>query len=215
MKDIKETHRGFPRFWWKRSFWEKGKTKLCRVYKKFCGNNMGIKMCGIMDTDGSIRSIISHFQGKDISSKEDLIIERHAARESLAGVCEDVRIGSGYFICRMPQIYKKGNAARHLLSDKISTSFSGLLKGKILFQYRRRSRVTATGSDSANQRAQNDRSRKTGVMQRQSESPTLEDIDTLCGSQSEDFKRRSFSIVDTLFMPYGLECDHYQVKGKH
>ena len=98
---------------------------------------------------------VSYFQGKDISSKEDLIIERHAARESFAGVCEDVRIGvSVIFYLQNAAKYKKEMLLGHLLSDKISTSFSGLsLKGKILFPVQKAEpRVTATGSDSANQR---------------------------------------------------------------
>ena len=97
---------------------------------------MGIKMCGIMDTDGFHQEYyFPYFQGKDISSKEDLIIERHAARESFAGVCEDVRIGvSVIFYLQNAAKYKQEMILGHLLSDKISTSFSGLsLKGKILF----------------------------------------------------------------------------------
>ena len=45
------------------------------------------------------------------------------------------------------------------------------------------------------------------------ESLTLEDIDTYSmiskRIQSEDV----FSIVDTFFMPYGMECDKYQILG--
>ena len=177
---------------------------------------MGIKMCGIMDTDGFHQEYyFPYFQGKDISSKEDLIIERHAARESFAGVCEDVRIGvSVIFYLQNAAKYKKEMLLGHLLSDKISTSFSGLsLKGKILFPVQKAEpRVTATGSDSANQR------HKMIAVARQGdaeaiESLTLEDIDTYAAVNQRILKEDLFSIVDTLFMPYGLECDHYQVMG--
>ena len=45
------------------------------------------------------------------------------------------------------------------------------------------------------------------------ESLTLEDIDTYAAVNQRILKEDLFSIVDTLFMPYGLECDHYQVMG--
>ena len=34
-----------------------------------------------------------YFRGTDISTKEDVIVEKHAGKESYAGACDDVRIG--------------------------------------------------------------------------------------------------------------------------
>ena len=155
-KDIKEILTEVFHDFDEREVSREGKNKAFVEYTKSFGENMGIKMCGIMDTDGFHQEYyFPYFQGKDISSKEDLIIERHAARESFAGVCEDVRIGvSVIFYLQNAAKYKKEMLLGHLLSDKISTSFSGLsLKGKILFPVQKAEpRVTATGSDSANQR---------------------------------------------------------------
>lgn len=200
----------------KEKFQEKGKNKAFVEYTKALMKIWESRCAASWIRMVSIRSIISHiFQGKDISSKEDLIIERHAARESFAGVCEDVRIGvSVIFYLQNAAKYKKEMLLGHLLSDKISTSFSGLsLKGKILFPVQKAEpRVTATGSDSANQRHKMIAAARQGDAEA-IESLTLEDIDTYAAVNQRILKEDLFSIVDTLFMPYGLECDHYQVMG--
>ena len=215
-KDIKEILTEVFHDFDEREVSREGKNKAFVEYTKSFGENMGIKMCGIMDTDGFHQEYyFPYFQGKDISSKEDLIIERHAARESFAGVCEDVRIGvSVIFYLQNAAKYKKEMLLGHLLSDKISTSFSGLsLKGKILFPVQKAEpRVTATGSDSANQRHKMIAAARQGDAEA-IESLTLEDIDTYAAVNQRILKEDLFSIVDTLFMPYGLECDHYQVMG--
>ena len=45
------------------------------------------------------------------------------------------------------------------------------------------------------------------------ESLTLEDIDMYSMINRRILKEDLFSIIDTLFMPYGMECDHYQIIG--
>lgn len=215
-KDIKEILRQVFHDFDEREVSREGKNRAFVEYTKSFGENMGIKMCGIMDTDGFHQEYyFPYFQGKDISSKEDLIIERHAARESFAGVCEDVRIGvSVIFYLQNAAKYKQEMILGHLLSDKISTSFSGLsLKGKILFPVQKtETYIGSMGNDRANQRNKMIAAARQGDADA-IESLTLEDIDTYAAVNQRILKEDLFSIVDTLFMPYGLECDHYQIMG--
>jgi len=46
------------------------------------------------------------------------------------------------------------------------------------------------------------------------ESLTLEDMDTYTTISRKIQKEDVFSIVDTYFMPYGVECDQYSVLGE-
>jgi hypothetical protein len=46
------------------------------------------------------------------------------------------------------------------------------------------------------------------------ESLTLEDIDTYTNVSRKILKQDVFTIVDTYFMPYGVECDQYSVLGE-
>ena len=75
-KDIKEILTEVFHDFDEREVSREGKNKAFVEYTKSFGENMGIKMCGIMDTDGFHQEYyFPYFQGKDISSKEDLIIE--------------------------------------------------------------------------------------------------------------------------------------------
>ncbi len=46
------------------------------------------------------------------------------------------------------------------------------------------------------------------------ESLTLEDMDTYTAISKKIQKEDVFSIVDTYFMPYGVECDQYSILGE-
>ena len=46
------------------------------------------------------------------------------------------------------------------------------------------------------------------------ESLTLEDMDTYTSISRKILKEDVFSLVDTYFMPYGVECDQYSILGE-
>ena len=46
------------------------------------------------------------------------------------------------------------------------------------------------------------------------ESLTLEDMDTYSNISKKIQKEDIFSLVDTYFMPYGVECDQYSILGE-
>ena len=215
-KDIKEILEDVFHNYDEREASREGRNKAFVEYTKSFGENMGIKMCGIMDTEGFHQEYyFPYFKGKDVSSTEDLTIERHAARESFAGVCEDVRMGvSVIFYLQNAAKYKKEMILGHLVNDKISTNFSGLSrKGCILLPVQKaQSFPDSIGNDTASQRHKMIAAARQGDVEA-IESLTLEDIDTYAAVNQRILKEDLFSIVDTLFMPYGLECDHYQIVG--
>ncbi|MCD8336058.1 MAG: DUF3881 family protein, partial [Lachnospiraceae bacterium] len=45
------------------------------------------------------------------------------------------------------------------------------------------------------------------------ESLTIEDMDTYSMISRRMYNEDVYSIVDTFFMPYGIECDQYQIMG--
>ena len=45
------------------------------------------------------------------------------------------------------------------------------------------------------------------------ESLTIEDMDLYSMVSRRIYREDVFSIVDTFFMPYGMECDQYQIMG--
>ena len=193
---------------------EDTKTAFIEYAKEF-GENMGVKVCGVLDTQGFHQEYyIPYFKGKNISSHEDVIVEKHGFRESYAGVCEDMRMGvSIIFYVQNAAEYKNRMIVKRFFKDKISISFSGLaLEGKILFPVKKDEAYTANSLEAANKRSRMLAAARQGDADAM-ESLTLEDIDTYSMINQRVMKEDVFSIIDTLFMPYGMECDHYQIIG--
>lgn len=184
-------------------------------YTKYFGENLGIKVCGTLDSQGFHQEYyFPFFKGTTISSYEDLSIEKHGFRESFAGICEDIRMGvSIIFYVQNAAKYKKETILNRLVSDKISTSFSGLsLNGKILLPVMKDEDYAKTSAEAASKRSKMIAAARQGDAEAM-ESLTLEDIDMYSMINHRIVKEDVYSIIDTLFMPYGLECDQYQVVG--
>lgn len=68
------------------------------VLVEFCKNfaeNMGIAVCGEFDENDNFTFyyFYPYLRGTGVSSMEDVSVERHAAKESYAGVCDDIKVG--------------------------------------------------------------------------------------------------------------------------
>ena len=73
---------------------ENGDTVLVEFSRNFA-ENMGIAVCGELDEEDHFiyYYFYPYLRGTGISSLEDISIERHAATESYAGVCDDIKVG--------------------------------------------------------------------------------------------------------------------------
>ncbi len=59
------------------------------------GCDCGITVCGQYDEDNQfhVDYYFPFFRGTGITTQENVVIERHADKESFAGACDDLRIG--------------------------------------------------------------------------------------------------------------------------
>ncbi|MBR1731172.1 MAG: DUF3881 family protein, partial [Ruminococcus sp.] len=64
-------------------------------YHKSLGENFGITICGEYDEQNHfmMNYYYPYAKGICISSYEDISVERHADKESYAGICDDVKVG--------------------------------------------------------------------------------------------------------------------------
>jgi hypothetical protein len=64
-------------------------------YARDFGFNIGISVCGEFDHEDKFiyEYFYPYLRGTTVSSSEDVSVERHAAHESYAGVCDDMRVG--------------------------------------------------------------------------------------------------------------------------
>lgn len=179
--------------------------------------NMGIAVCG--ELDDKDRFLYYYFypylKGTGISSMEDISIERHAATESYAGVCDDVKVGVTliFYLQNMISYIKYRN--RDALPVKgTSLTLSALSdQGSIMMPISKSEKQKKRVQRSSINRNQLIEAARKGD-EDAIESLTLEDMDTYTAISRKIQKEDVFSLVDTYFMPYGVECDQYSILGE-
>lgn len=151
----------------------------------------------------------------NVSTNEDVSFERHTEKESFAGVCEDIRLGvtliyyvqNGLFL--MKQITDD-----EFQKSKICTSLSALsLGGTIMLPIKKNPREQEKIKKASADRNKRIMAAKNGD-EEAIEQLTLEDIDTYSAVSKRVLKDDIFTLVDSYFMPYGVECDHYSILGE-
>ena len=177
--------------------------------------DIGLSVCGEFDEEGNYHPEYSfpYFQGSNISSEEDVTFDKHAGKESYAGACEDPRVGVTviFYLLNMGEFMMKGPKTPEPRPYKVR--FSGMAReGTILLPIRKYS-----GWDEINRKRVREHTKlvnKARVGDEEAiESLTMEDIDLYSMIQKRLETEDVFSIVDTTFAPYGVECDQYSVVG--
>lgn len=199
------------------SYTGKGEDGVFVEYYKELAPNVGIMVRGEFDEDNTF--IYDHYypfvKGTNISSEEDISIERHAEKESYAGICDDMKVGvSLIFYLQNVVSYIKYRSAGLLPIKGTTLSLSGLSCDGIIvmpiikneYQKKRIKQVSKKRSHLIAAARQGDEDAI--------ESLTLEDMDTYTTISKKIQKEDVFSLVDTFFMPYGVECDQYSIMGE-
>lgn len=185
-------------------------------YSKSFGPDFGITLCGEMDKNGFHQEYyFPYFRGTGVTSREDLIVEKHGSRESYAGVIEDARVGiSLIFYVENAVDYKKACINKQLLNQTVTTTFSGLSdKGVILLPVCKSEEQLQSDLEATSKRNKLIAAARRGD-EEAIESLTLEDMDTYSMISQRIQQEDLFTVVDTFLMPYGIECDQYQIMGE-
>ena len=186
-------------------------------FSKGFADNMGITVCGEFDEEDKFtyEYYYPYLRGRGVTSLEDISVERHASRESYAGVCDDIKVGISlifYLQNRIP--YVKAQFCGDLPVRGTSLTLSGLsTQGSVLLPIEK--------DEEQKQRIRQDSVNRTNLIaaarkgdEDAMEMLTMEDMDMYSTISRKIQKEDVFSIVDTYFMPYGVECDHYSVLGE-
>lgn len=187
---------------------------------EFCkdfAENMGIAVCGEFDDDDKFvyEYYYPYLIGSGVTTTEDVSVERHASKDSYAGVCDDINLGiSLIFYLRNMITYVKAQTTGKLPIRGTTVTISALAdSGTIMMPIKKDEKQ----KDKVKRRtiARNkliDAARKGN--EDAIETLTLEDMDTFSAISSRVMKEDIFSIVDTYFMPFGVECDQYSMMGE-
>lgn len=193
-----------------------GETLLASFSKEFAPN-IGIAVCGEFDEEDKFvyEYYFPFLRGSSITTQEDISIERHAALESYAGVCDDVRIGVSlifYLQNMIPYVQAKNSDSLPIRGTTLTLSALSL-SGTIMMPLKKTEKDLIRNQKTLHDRSQLLYAARNGD-EEAIENLTLEDMDIYTAISRRIHKEDVFSLVDTYFMPYGVECDQYSVLGE-
>ncbi|NLZ80853.1 MAG: DUF3881 family protein [Clostridiales bacterium] len=190
-------------------------TNMVEIRKEFA-DGIGILVYGHYreDSEFEIEYYIPYIKGINKQLGEEISITRHISRESFSGICEDMRVGISliyYLQNGMDYIEnqlkeKKSNFHTSMWMSGLSTSGTIILpvsKNENQIQRHKIANMNRKNLLSAAKKGDEDAI----------ESLTMEDLDTYSRISKRIIYEDVFSIVDSSFMPYGVECDQYTVVG--
>jgi hypothetical protein len=180
-------------------------------------SGLGITVAGVFDEKENfqIDYYFPYLKGEGITTYEDVTVERHAAQDSYAGICDDYRLGISmifYVTNKIP--YVKAMSTGRLPVRGTSLTLSALsVKGSILLPLQKDTWDMDRMKQKSIKRQSLLRDAKNGD-EHAIEILTVEDMDLYQEMSRRIYREDLYSLVDTSFMPYGVECDQYTIIGE-
>ena len=177
---------------------------------------MGITLVGELDQEGQFlrEYYFPYVDSTEITSTADCTIERHTERETYAGLLDEYRVGISLIFYMNNSMEYRLRRFQNQSRKPQGAALSGLAaQGKILLP------VAKTKLQAENSRkAAHNRNRLLEAAKRGDEvaieTLTVEDIDLYTQVSRRIAREDIYSIIDTCFMPCGVECDQYSVIGE-
>ncbi len=176
----------------------------------------GIRVCGEYAEDGTFHTeyCYPYVEGDGITTQEQIEIEKHSEKESYAGVCDEMKLG-------VTLIFYLQNVAEYLSEHHrnpkmrpMSATLSALsLNGKIIMPISKNEKQIQNTKKNIQDRNYLIAAAREGD-EDAIENLTLEDIDTYSMLSRRIANEDILSIVDSYFMPYGIESDQYSILGE-
>jgi hypothetical protein len=190
-----------------------------RLYGEFTkdfATDMGICVCGELDNEGGfdLEYTFPYFAGVTVSMFQNVDFEKHAGEESYAGAMEDPRIGATiiFYLNNMGQM-RDALGVRNSTVEPMPIRLSALAKeGTILLP------VQKTAKDEEIHQKKQENLFK---LMKEAKKGDEDAIEILTTEEMENYNIMTqrlehedlLSIVDSCFMPYGIECDQYSIVG--
>ena len=158
---------------------------------------------------------LPYFEGSGITSYADIIVEKRSDKEAYIGICEDVKVGVSLILHLQNGIeYRKELMAGRIPKNSTSVTLSGLaVSGTILFPVMKSKEQEQEIREESRNRMMLLSAAREGDS-KAIESLTMEDMDLYSQVSRRVQTEDIYSIVDTYFMPCGVECDQYSILGE-
>ena len=194
------------------------------------GESMGVYIYGRYEENRFVYEYHFPFlMGSVGTLNDEITIERHLDKESFAAVCDEAKTGVtlifylqnimdylDYLVKaagnqKLPELLDtRGASVKNPVPGKRAVMTALSIGGMILLPIRKKQEKDKEAEESRRRRIA---AAKRGDEQAM-ESLTLEDIDTYTEISHRIIHEDVFSIVDSTFMPCGVECNQYSVMGE-
>ncbi len=189
---------------------------FCELRREY-GQCIGVSLCGELNENDQFQPdyYFPYFEGSGISTYAEIAVERKIEKEQYVGMCEDSKIGISLIFTLQNGIeYMRERQAGFTEDITTSVTLSGLaLSGTILLPVVKDERQLKSEQEASDNRKMLLNAARNGD-QTAIETLTLDDIDMYSQVSRRLASEDVFSIVDTYFMPYGVECDLYSIMGE-
>lgn len=190
---------------------------MIAMYTKDCAPGVGISVVGVFDENNRFffEYAYPYVRGNNVSSYEDISVERHSDKESYAGVCDEARLGVSliFYIQNVVPYIRVKNAGLLPIRGTSVTLSALSLEGTIVMPLAKSEDSRAQAIKSGTERMKLVEAARRGDGSAL-ESLTLNDLDTYSAVSRKIVTEDVFTLVDTYFMPYGAECDLYSILGE-
>lgn len=201
----------------RRSYITNNDNVILSEFDRDYADDIGIAVCGEFDDEDKFiyEYYYPYLVPSAISTEEDLNVERHAANYSYAGVCNEPRIGVTliFYLQNMIPYVKYENEDKFPIKGTTLSLSALSVKGQILMPIHKTEEEKEAAKKKNIYRNKLINNARIGD-ETAIESLTLEDMDLYTTLSKKIRKQDVYSLVDTYFMPYGVECDHYSVLGE-
>lgn len=185
-------------------------------FTKEFADGMGIIVRGSYDEEDvfEMSYYVPYVLGSEVTTGEQIDMEKHAEKESYAGVCDDVRLGVTliFYIQNVADFLSEHRSNIYTKNIRGASLSALSVEGKILLPLQQKKAARQYHTNKNEKRNQLIAQAREGN-EEAIEHLTLADMDTYSTISRRVTKEDILSIVDSCFMPYGIESDQYSVLG--
>lgn len=202
-----------------RAYTTNGEDTLLAEFRMSCGPDFGVSVVGEFDAEDQFRYeyCYPYAVSSEISTSQKITIEPRVREEMYAGVCDDLKVGVT-LIFHLQNLIDCAKLAGEDNADVRDIDGTSVMLAALSSEGTIMLPVMKTVQDVQVSRR---RSEKRTNLLRQAmdgddgamQNLTMQDMDMYAAISHQIQTNDVYSLVDSYFMPYGVECDMYSVMG--
>jgi len=190
-------------------------SRLCELRTEIAPGT-GVAIAGQLSEKGIFRReyYYPYIKSTEISSRAECSIQRHTERETYAGLLDEYKVGiSLIFYIENSMEYRIRLADRQSVQPAGAALTGFSVQGRILLPIQKTEQQAEDSKQAARVRSKLLEAARHGD-EDAIETLTMEDIDKYSMVSRRIVNEDVYSIIETCFMPCGVECDQYSVIGE-